>query len=81
MNNVKLIQANCAIITAKDGTYLQSYNSIIAHKCIDGKIELDQKYWDYSATTRKHRALFLGEDSQTIKAKIASGTYKLVNLN
>jgi len=81
MNKVKILQANCAIITSDKGTFLQSYDSIIAHKKTDGSIELDQKYWDYSATTRKHRFLFLNEDSKTIKAKIKTGEYKLVNLN
>lgn len=81
MNTVKLISANCAEITAKDGIYLQSYESIIAVKRPDGSIELDKKFWDYSATTRKHRAQFLQEESKIVKAKIASGVYKLVNLN
>lgn len=81
MKKVTLISANCVTIQAKDGIYLQSYNSIIAVKRPNGTIELDKKYWDYSNTTRKHRFEFLREDSKTIKANIANGTYKLVDLN
>ena len=62
----------------------QSYDSVIAEKItwsdrID--ITLDEKYWDYSNTTGKYRNLFLGEDKKTTEKKIASGEYKLVNLN
>lgn len=68
----------------KDGryTYFQSYDSIIVkidHK--KDKTVLDKKTWNYSNTTRKYRSNFLGEDSKTIKAKIKSGEYKLINLN
>lgn len=62
----------------------QSYESIIAERIIwDDRIDitLDLNYWDYSQTTGKYRNLFLNEDKDTTKKKIASGEYKLANLN
>ena len=53
--------ANQFKIAAKNKTYFQSYNSVVAS--IDkttGKVELYQD-WDYSNTTRKHLYQFLGE--------------------
>jgi len=79
--NVNQLQNNCAVITTAEGKFLQSYNSIIAQRKPDGAVVLDEKFWDYSTTTRKHRFLFLGEDSKTIKAKIASGEYTFADLN
>lgn len=62
----------------------QSYDSTIAIITKwEGKteVQLDENYWEYSRTTSKYRNEFLGEDTQTTKAKIKSGEYKLVNLN
>jgi hypothetical protein len=67
--------------------YFQSYDSIIAKRdCFRAdqksrKVWLDINYWDYSKTTAKYRNIFLGEDTKTIKQKIKSGEYELVNLN
>lgn len=68
-------------ITSPEGRYFQSYDSVIAFIPNDGKIQLDQKYWDYSKTTGKYRNLFLGEDKKVTEAKIKSGEYTLTNLN
>ena len=66
----------------------QSYKSIIASVTYwgdnnDNKIEvvLDEYYWNYSVTTSKYRNEFLKETTQETKKKIASGLYKLANLN
>jgi hypothetical protein len=72
---------NQFIITDKDRTIFQSYNSIIAIKWNDGDIFLDKTYWDYSRTTGKYRNQFLGEDIKTTRNKIKSGEYRLVDLN
>ena len=45
------------------------------------KIELDQKYWNYSNTTGKYRNIFLNETIKDTKAKIKSGEYILTDLN
>ena len=72
---------NQFIITSKDKTIFQSYDSIIAVKWDDGDIFLDKTYWDYSRTTGKYRNQFLGEDIKTTRKKIKSKEYRLVDLN
>ena len=71
---------NQFIITDKGDEYFQSYRSIIAKKS-EGKIYLDDYYWDYSVTTGNYRNKFLGEDIAETRKKIASGEYILTNLN
>jgi len=72
--------ANQFIIDAKDGTYFQSYNSMIAKETSKG-LYLDEKYWDYSTTTSKYRNQFTGLTTAETKAGIKNGTIKLVDLN
>ena len=72
---------NQFIINTDQGTYFQSYNSIIAFKDNNSKVTLDEYYWDYSRTTGKYRNEFLGEYRDLTKDKILSGEYKLANLN
>lgn len=72
---------NQFILTTPEGKYFQSYDSIIAFVPKTGKIQLDEKYWDYSKTTGKYRNQFLGEAKQDTSRKIASGEYTLTNLN
>jgi len=61
----------------------QSYDSVIARKVYgkNSSITLDERYWDYSTTTGKYRNQFLGEGIEETRKKIASGEYKLTNLN
>ena len=77
--------ANQFIITDDIGNqYFQSYSSVIVKKinCHDWyKIELDQKYWNYSNTTGKYRNIFLNETIKDTRKKIKSGEYKLTDLN
>lgn len=73
--------ANQFIIYTDDGTYFQSYNSIIAFCDKQGQTWLDKYYWDYSRTTSRYRNEFLGETTKETRAKIKSGEYKLANLN
>ena len=73
--------ANQFIITDDDNNdYFQSYRSIIA-KISQGKIYLDEYYWDYSRTTGKYRNEFLNETIAETRAKIKSGEYILTDLN
>lgn len=69
------------ILTTSEGEFFQSYNSVIAFKPINGKIQLDKSTWDYSTTTGKYRNLFLGEDKKATEKKIAAGEYLLTDLN
>ena len=72
--------ANQFIIRDGNKETFQSYETIIAYR-FRGAVVLDQYYWDYSATTGKYRNMFLGEGIATTRKKIASGEYKLANLN
>ena len=71
---------NQFLITDNGVEYFQSYNSIIAKRS-NGKIYLDDYYWDYSVTTGKYRNQFLGEGIAETRKKIASGEYTLTDLN
>ena len=73
--------ANQFLVTDDKGNeYFQSYRSMIAKKS-QGKIYLDEYYWDYSTTTGKYRNDFLGEGIADTRKKIASGEYILTDLN
>ena len=66
----------------KKGRYFQSYNSIIVFINNKGQVYLDKRYWDYSTTTGKYRNQFLDNYGiEETREKIASGEYKLKNLN
>ena len=73
--------ANQFVIYTDEGTYFQSYNSVIAFRDNERKITLDEYYWDYSRTTGKYRNEFLGEHIAQTRAKIESDEYKLADLN
>ena len=73
--------ANQFVIYTNEGTYFQSYNSVIAFRDNERKITLDEYYWDYSRTTGKYRNEFLGEGIADTRAKIELGVYKLADLN
>ena len=69
-------------LTDDNGTeYFQSYTSIIAKRNPSGAVTLDAEKWDYSKTTGKYRNAFLGETKTETLQKIASGVYKLADLN
>jgi len=69
---------NQFIITTDKGTYLQSYNSIIAFVPNDStkKTRLGPN-WSYSVTTGKYRNQFLGETKAETQAKLDSKEYIL----
>jgi len=72
---------NQFLLYTSDGTYFQSYNSTIAFRDHNGKIQLDENTWDYSKTTSEYRRDFLGEGIDLTRDKILSGEYQLTNLN
>lgn len=63
----------------------QSYDSVIAEKIVwtgaKTEVTLDANKWNYSRTTGKYRNQFLNEGIEETRKKIASGEYKLANLN
>ena len=65
----------------KSGDAFQSYDSMIAFKDFEGRVYLDEKYWNYSRTTSKYRNMFLNETTKETEKFIDSGLYKLVKMN
>ena len=63
------------IISTNEGDFLYSYGTLIAGK-VNGQVYLNENYWDYSATTGKHRNEFLGEGIAETRKKIKSGKYQ-----
>ena len=73
---------NQMIITTDTDVYFQSYDTVIARRCLNtGQIYLDKSKWDYSKTTGIYRNQFLGEGVAETRKKIASGEYLLADLN
>lgn len=73
---------NQVVVSEDDGTRtFQSYGSSICKVDANGHITLDNRYWDYSVTTRKYRNIFLGLPADTLKLGIMSGSIKFANLN
>jgi len=68
-------------IETPEGVYFQSYESIVAVIRLNGEIELDKKYWDWSVTTSKYRNSFLDMKTKDIKKAISVGEIVLTDLN
>ena len=69
---------NQFVIETEEGTYFQSYDSIIvfvSNKPLD-RIQLG-KDWAFSVTTGKYRNKFLNETKKETEAKLRSGEYIL----
>lgn len=73
--------ANQFIIEHEGKTWFRSYKSNIVMIDENGKIFIDEKYWQFSVTTSKYRAIFLGESTKETQEKIKTGEYTLTNLN
>ena len=74
---------NQFIVTLPENvTVFQSYSTVIAQNR-NGKIVLDSKALDYSATTTKYLKQFLGttESKKQLQDKIKSGFYQVEDLN
>lgn len=75
--------ANQFIVTLPENvTVFQSYNTVIAQNR-NGKIVLDSKALDYSATTTKYLKQFLktSDSKKQMQAKIKNGFYQVEDLN
>lgn len=72
---------NQFIISTPEGTYFQSYNSVIAFIDKQGHVTMDKEKCDYSVTTGKYRNRFLGKDKRETEARIKAGVYTLADLN
>lgn len=71
---------NQFIINIDNKEYFKSYDSMIV-KIENGRVYLDETYWDYSSTTSKYRNQFLGDTTKETQRKIKSGEYTLTDLN
>ena len=74
---------NQFIVTLPENvTVFQSYNTVIAQNR-NGKIVLDSKALDYSATTLKYLKQFLNttESKKQLQDKIKNGFYQVEDLN
>jgi hypothetical protein len=73
--------ANQFVIATPEGSYFQSYNSVIAFINNEGRVFLDKNKWDYSTTTGKYRNIFLGENKRLTEKRINNNNYVLIDLN
>ena len=73
--------ANQFVISTPEGSYFQSYNSVIAFINNEGRVFLDKNKWDYSTTTGKYRNIFLGENKKLTEKRINNNNYVLIDLN
>lgn len=81
-NHGNAVKDQFVITLTNSDAYFQSYNSMIARRInATDTVELDVNFWDYSATTSKYLARFLGVPNKEIKQKVKSGEYALVDLN
>ena len=78
---VQQYEENQFVIYTQEGTYFQSYNSVIVFIDREGHVTLDKEKWDYSVTTGKYRDRFLGKDKRETEALIKAGFYELADLN
>ena len=84
MQNIKVLNMisnngnripNQFVISTPEGSYFQSYNSVIAFINNEGRVFLDRNKWDYSTTTGKYRNIFLGENKKLTEKKITNRVY------
>jgi len=63
------------------GDMFQSHDSVIAFRDFTGQIYLDTEKYDYSNTTMRYLAKFLGHGIKETRKLIKSGKYILVDFN
>ena len=72
---------NCVIVHLSNGwNILKSYNTTIAMRK-GQEVIIDPRYYNYSASTGKHRNYFLGETLKDTDKKIKNGEYQTADLN
>ena len=72
---------NCVIVHLSNGwNILKSYNTTIAMRK-GQEVIIDPRYYNYSASTGKHRNYFLGETLKDTDKKIKNGEYQTTDLN
>lgn len=63
------------------GDFFQSYGHPVAfvEHAGEGRTFLDSRYWDYSKTTMKHLAAWMGMSAKEIRARVESGEFHVVD--
>ncbi|MDA3780328.1 MAG: hypothetical protein PF487_08965 [Bacteroidales bacterium] len=82
--NFKIVEQGNKFVIVENGDQraLFSYDSLIAVKDLDsGEVTLNERYWNFSSTTGKHRNNFLGEGLAETRKKIKSGEYIVEDLD
>ena len=77
--SVQIIGANNVWIHTEEGTYCQSYSTIVALQRKDGSFTL-AKAWDCSRTTAKHVSYFVGRPAAEIRKAIKAGEIEVVEV-
>ena len=77
---VTILNANSCEISTEKGTFLQSYNVVVAGY-INGVLHLDKEYHNYSKTTSKHITQWTGLSSAERTKGIKDGSILLSDLN
>ena len=72
---IETLAKNQVVFGVGDTRIFQSYDSVIAIKT-GSKVEFSN-HWDYSKTTMKYLAKFLGTSSTLIREMVASGEIKV----
>lgn len=76
---VQIIGANNVWIHTDDGTYCQSYSTVVALQTNNRSFVLS-KAWDCSRTTAKHVSYFVGRPSAEIRKAIKAGEIEVVEV-
>ena len=71
---------NQFLIETPKGTFLQSYDTLVAWKSPSGRVVVDHD-WDYSRTTTKYVSMFVGKSPKEIRRDIQNGNITVTNLN
>ena len=75
------ISINCVIVHLSNGwNILKSYHTTIAMRK-GQEVIIDSRYYNYSASTGKHRNYFLSETLKDTDKKIKNGEYQTADLN
>ena len=77
---VEQLANNQFIIRTNNEVFFQSYDKVVLKIDIKGNVYLTH-FWNYSKTTSKYTAIFLGISSKEIKKRIESNEYTLTDQN
>jgi len=77
---IENLAPNQIVVRNSENVFFNSYGTNIV-KIEDGKMFLDEKFYNYSKTTTKYRNQFLGLTTKEVEKNIKNGIFLLINLN